>query len=172
MPYSTKEQVREVLKGLANTQDSYDVTPDDLSDTQVEYEIRNADNQIDLSLRRHYRLPLPEPIPPILNILSVDIAVALCDMTYRGSREYASELSPIRLRYQRAIDILERIAEGIYPIYNEDEGPERGGAVVINPYPGDVLLTKEVFPRGIHFPATGGEFGERVTERYPYHNGW
>lgn len=168
MPYSTKEQVRELLRGLDSTGDQYDSTPDDLTDTQIEYEITNADNQIDLSLRRVYPLPLPEPIPAVINTLSIDIAASLSDMTYRGSREYQSELSPFRLRYERALLLLERIAEGTYPLYNDGEGPESGGAIVINPYPGDVLLTKEVFPRGIKFGG-GAEYAE--TERIPYDYG-
>jgi phage gp36-like protein len=175
MAYSTATEVRVVLAGFIDPlagQDP-DYTAAKLSDAQIEYEISNADEQINAVLRRRYSLPLPIPVPAILKNLSIDIAVAQADMIYRGSREYASELSPARLRYERAKAILDSIATGDYPLYNVDEGPEEVGdtAIVINPYKGDVLLTKEVFPRG-YTPGNedNGEYSEVI--RAPYRPSW
>lgn len=171
MAYSTATQVRVVLKGLVDaTIADPDVTPSLLSDAQIEYEISNADEQINSVLRRRYTLPLPLPVPVILRNLSIDISAAQCDMIFRGSREYASELSPARLRYDRALLILDRIATGDYPLYNIGEGPvlpKEAGSIVINPYDGDVLLTTEVFPRGYSPGKSGAEFAQ--TEYIPYY---
>lgn len=172
MAYSTKEQVRQLLKGVVEITGAElggDYTPDKLSDDQIEYEIRNADEQINASLRRQYKVPLEGELPVILNTLSVDIAASLCDMTFRASREYANELSPFRLRYERANLLLERIAEGTYPIFNEGESPENpgGGAIVINPYDGQLLEDRDVFPRGGPF-VNNQEFGERIVSRNPH----
>jgi phage gp36-like protein len=170
MAYSTVAQVRVVLNGFVDPGPvDPDVTPSALSDAQIEYEISNADEQINAVLRRRYTLPLPTPVPLILQNLSIDIAAAQCDLIFRGSREYASILHPARLRYDRALLILDRIATGDYPLYNAGEGPEistEAGSIVINPYKSDVLLTKEVFPRGYRPVDKDAEFSE--TDLIPY----
>lgn len=171
MSYSTVEEVRTVLRGWVESPIEPDVTPSALSDAQIEYEIGNADEQINAVLRRRYTLPLPIPVPAILKNLSVDIAAALSDMIFRGSREYQSPLSPARLRYERALLILDHIANGDYPLYNAGEGPElptEAGSIVINPYKGDILLTKEVFPRGYIPGENDAEFAEELIPFSPY----
>lgn len=174
MAYSTPSQVRVVLQGFVDPSPSDpDRTPALLSDAQIEYEISNADNQIDMVLRRRYALPFTVTIPLVLTNLSVDIAAALCDMIFRGSREYESALHPLRLRYERALLILDRIATGDYPLFNPGEEPvvesEGSGSIVINPYDGDVLLTEEVFPRG-YVPGSknGAEYAQVAIPYYPY----
>ena len=169
MPYSTVAQVRVVLDGFVETPSDPDVTPSELSDAQIGYEISNADEHINAVLRRRYTLPLPLPVPLILQNLSIDIAASQSDLIFRGSREYASILHPARLRYARALLILDHIATGDYPLYNVGEGPEidsEAGSIVINPYKGDILLTKEVFPRG-YMPNGEAEYAE--TEFIPYY---
>lgn len=173
MAYSTKEDVRQVLVGIVS-ESEYDSTSAALSDDQIEYEIGNADSQIDLALRkRGYTTPLPSPIPSVIRNLSVDIAVALSDMTARGSNVYGSENHPARIRYDRARRILLQIGDGSYPIYNPGDGPDITAiydAEVLNPYPGDVLLTKEVFPRGADF--LRGDGIEYTEEPYPGRGRW
>lgn len=178
MPYSEPKDVRLVLRGYIDPEmgDDPNRTPASLTDAQIEYEISNADAQIDEALRRRYILPLPTvpAIPAILKTLSVDIAATLCDMTFRGSREYGSVLAPARLRYERALSTLERIAAGDYRLYNIGEGPalvvEEG--VVINPYDTDILLTADVFPKGTVSPvSTGAEFAEEPMPYHPYVRG-
>ena len=178
MAYSTKEDVREILQGLPeqNSSPNYDVVPSGLSDAQIEYEISNADSQIDLVLRkRGYSTPLPDPIPTVIHTLSVDIAVAYCDLIFRGSREYTNtSSSPFQIRYNRAMQILRMMADGSYPIYNPGEGPETAevfDSVVINPYPGDVLLTKDVFPRGADFLHSDAEYSTRPYDSDRYGRG-
>lgn len=183
MAYSTKEQVREVIQGHIEEGGEFDVTPSKLSDDQIEYEIKNADAQIDLVLRkRGYSTPLPGgydlasgealpdqefDLPGVINSISIDIAAAQCDLIFRGSRDYqgAGDANPFRIRYDRARKLLLQIGDGNYPVYNPGEGPEYKSpysAVVFNPYPGDVLLTEEVFPRGARFLHDNGtEFATR-----------
>lgn len=177
MTYSTPQTVRLVLLGLIDPAidgDDPDHTPAMLTDAQIEYEISNADGHIDSILRRRYSLPLPDPVPLVIKNLSTDMAAALCDMIFRGSREYSSEFAPARLRYERAEQILMHIANGDYPLYNPGEGPDQTGdeSIVINPYPGDVLLSCEVFPRGDSPDKQGGaEYAERLIP-YPYIRYW
>lgn len=173
--YSTVQSVRLVLRGMSDPgkADDPDYTAAQLDDAQIEYEINNADGQIDSILRRRFSLPLPSPVPTVLKNLSTDIAAALCDMTFRGSREYASEFAPARLRYERAIMILDHIANGDYPLYNVGEGPDALGdeSVVINPYSGDILLSTDVFPRG-NSPDKVANHAEFATVPLPYRRYW
>lgn len=175
MAYSNAEDVRLIVQGMldATQGDDPDYTPANLSDAQIEYEISNADLQIDAVLRRRYSLPLPLPVPLVLKNLSIDIAASLVDMQFRGSREYASELHPARLRYERALLILDRIATGDYPLYNDGDPlapvPVGDEAAVFNPYDGDVLLTTEVFPRGYKPGVNGREYAQlEYIPYYPY----
>lgn len=170
MAYSTVDQVKEILQGFVETTGEYDITPAQLSVPQIESAIANADAEIDLVLRRKYKLPLLTPYPQIVVSLSKDIAAALSDMTFRGSREYASESNPFRLRYQRARRILQGIADGTYAVYDDEDEVVSGNAIVLNPYPGDVLLTEHVFPSGGPRFGRGdaAEYGE-VIEPIPYY---
>lgn len=175
MAYSTPTEVREILKGLVGDGASgpeYDVTPSALSDGQIGDAIGNADSQIDLVLRkRGYSVPLPEPYPAIVKSLSKDIASYLSDLTFRGSSDYGGDGNPFRLRYDRAMDILNVILEKGLDLYNpgiDPDNPDSGRPYVpsvFNPYSGDVLLTRDVFQRGGPFGRDGAEYSE--TERYP-----
>jgi len=152
MAYSTVRAVRLVLRGWTDPHlgDDPDYTPAMLDDAQIEFAIGDADSQIDSVLRRIYAVPLPDPVPDIIVSLSTDMAAVLCDGMWRGSREYASELAPARVLWNRCSRILDRIGNGNLQIYNVGEGPDQVGneAVVINPYPGDILLDRDVYPRG------------------------
>jgi phage gp36-like protein len=174
MAYSTVTQVKLVLQGYVDPGPvDPDRTPTLLSDEQIGYEISNADEQINAVLRRRYIIPLPEPIPLIIRNLSIDIAAALADEIFRGSREYASPLSPARLRYDRALLILDRIAAGDYSIYNEDEAPENigGESIVINPEfdQSGLIGVRDVFLRGLGKLTSGdAEYAEELIPYYPY----
>lgn len=174
MPYSTVTEVRLVLQGFveAGPGSDPDITSALLSDAQIEYSISSADEEINSVLRRRYALPLPAPIPVIIKNLSIEIAAAQADLIFRGSREYANELSPSRIRYERAKELLERIATGDYPLYNVGEGPEEVGdtSLVINPSPSDddFILVTDVFPRGLP-DSEDAEFSETTLIPYrPY----
>jgi hypothetical protein len=184
MPYSTADEVREILKGYVDPQSSDpDVTAAHLTDAQIEYEIANVDAEINLVLaRRGYIVPIPTTwngnlvsVPTVIHHISIDMAAALSDMTYRGSKAYGDESNPFRLRYDRAKEMLERIAQGAFTLPIPVEGSE--GWIdetqsVFNPYRSEVLLTEEVFPRGYHLQRNGAEYGENpdgtLIIRQPY----
>lgn len=174
MAYSTATEVRLVLQGLVETVPpgvgEFDVTPANLTDAQIAREIANADARIDLMVRRvGYSTPLPNPAPEIVHQLSIDIGSYFSGLTFLSLTPFANSLAPLYLRYQHALEILKLIAEGKYPIYDEDDdtAPERAGAIVINAYPSTVLKDADVFPRGIDFlnPYGRGEYSE--TEFIP-----
>jgi len=170
MAYSKVQDVRLILSGFSDPslQDDPDYTPAMLGDAQIEWAIRDADSQIDSVVRRIYAVPLPDPVPDIIVSLSTDMAAVLSDNMWRGSREYATELSPARLLWDRCFRILGSIGNGSTPLYNVGEGPDPVGneSVVINPYPGDVLLDREVFPKG-NSPDKAGSKAEYATVPMP-----
>lgn len=174
MAYSEPKDVRLVLRGWSDPHmsDDPDYTPAMLDDAQIEYAIRDADSQIDSVLRRVYAVPLPDPIPDLIYALSTNMAACLADGIWRGSREYANELSPPRILWGRCARMLDRIGTGSLQIYNVGEGPEQVGnqSVVINPYPGDVLLDTDVYPRGNSPDKTGqnAEFAQKPIPQTPY----
>jgi Protein of unknown function (DUF1320) len=174
--YSEAQDVRLILRGWndPHMSDDPDYTPAMLDDAQIEYAIADADSQIDAVLRRLYALPLPDPIPDLIHGLSTNMAAVLADSIWRGAREYANELAPARLLWGRCTRILDRIGSGSLQLYNVGEGPEPVGneAVVINPYPGDILLDTDVYPRGNSPDRTGqkAEFAAVPIPQTPY--GW
>lgn len=170
MAYSTVRAVRLVLKGWTDPHmaDDPDYTPAMLDDAQIEYAIGDADSQIDAVLRRIYLVPLQDPIPDLVISLSTDMAAVLCDAMWRGSREYASELAPARILWTRCSRVLDRIGNGNLQLFNVGEGPEQVGneIVVINPYPGDIMLDSDVYPRG-NSPDRVGQGAEYTTRPIP-----
>jgi hypothetical protein len=97
------------------------------------------------------------------------MAAVIADGMFRGSREYANDLAPARVMWDRSTRILRDIGRGNIQLYNEGEGPEEVGnvSVVINPYPGDILLDTDVYPRGNSPDASGR--AEYSTVPIPYH---
>lgn len=148
MAYSTVEEVRSLLVGVDNSPATdYDLTANQLTDAQIELDIADADSEIDTALAERYTVPFPTPIPALINSLSINIAAYLADLRFRGGKEYASELSPYYLRYQRARTMLDAFAQGQGTIPG-GELPEIGdGSLVFNPYDGNLFRTKHIFTR-------------------------
>jgi phage gp36-like protein len=109
MAYSTDTQVRIVLIGRRS--EDRNETVNELDGDQIENAITDADAQIDLALRRRYLLPLQEPIPNIINALSINIATYLASLTFRSTTPVDSN-DPTVLRYERARRLLEDIRNG------------------------------------------------------------
>lgn len=106
--YCSSEEVIDVLTRDAAVVDgnagSIDVEP-------VDKAIRDAQAEIDSRLGAKYTVPF-NPVPPLINSIAQDIAAYLADLIFRENRDYASELSPIYLRYQRAQAALGRLSTG------------------------------------------------------------
>jgi hypothetical protein len=175
MAYSKVQDVRLVLRGFADPdlQDDPDYTPAMLDDAQIEWAIRDADSQIDSVVRRIYATPLPDPVPEIIISLSTDMAAVLATHMWRGSREYANELAPARVLWDRCSRLLNNISNNTLPLFNVGEGPDQVGneSVVINFYDGDILLDRDVYPHGNSPDVMAGGDGraQYATVPIPYH---
>jgi phage gp36-like protein len=117
--------------------------PDVLDSDQVQQDIDDADSQIDMALTRRYDTPFVDPIPSAIKFISLNIAAYLCDMRFRGSREYESERYPFPLRYDRARRLLDDLGSG-RRLLNESEDDF---SEVINPYEGTLMNTRHIFTR-------------------------
>ena len=151
MAYSTDTQVRIVLIGRRS--EDRNETVNELDGDQIENAIADADAQIDLVLRRRYSLPLQEPVPSIVNTLSINIATYLASLTFRGTTPLDGS-DPTVLRYERARRLLEDIRNGRVDLDALERVNEEVGAdSVFN------MLEKPLFPT---HPWFGDEYPEGV----------
>lgn len=141
MSYADQQKVREVLR----TTSSQSQTAESLTDGQIKQSISDADAQIDARLGDRYQVPFTSPVPSVVTHLSENIAAYLADLTYRQGKEYANELSPLYLRYQRAIQMLDRLAKGDDRLPDDTSERAKSGSIVINPYFGDLMTEQDVF---------------------------
>lgn len=139
MPYTDTTTVRVLL----NTTASQSQTASSLTDEAINQAITDADAEIDARLADRYSVPFSSPAPSVVSSLSTNIAAYLADLTYRQSREYASRFSPLYLRYQRCLEMLDRLSKGDDSLPGVD--PVGGTALVINPYTGDLMTEEDVF---------------------------
>lgn len=140
MPYTTKEEVREVL---SRTVMSRPGTAGSLVDQTIDDAIAEAQSEIDSRLGISYTVPFDDAhVPAVIHTAATAIAAYRADLTFREVRDYSSELNPVYLRFRDAIDLLDRIAAGkaTLPDYvppDPDPGPDDapGGSVgePINP---------------------------------------
>lgn len=122
--YCTRDEVVDVL-----TRDAADVDGNAASDDPdaVDKAIIDAQNEIDAKLAARYTVPFA-PVPPLINSITQDIAAYLADLVFRENRDYQTDLSPVYLRYQRAIALLGGLATGEFTIPPVDpENPETPG---------------------------------------------
>lgn len=109
MAYCTVDEVRGVLArdtsqpaGTAATERDVDL---------LEYQIAAAQGEVDGRLTGRYITPFADPVPALLKSLTVDVAAYLATLTYRQSKSLEID-DPVRLRYQRALAILQELAAG------------------------------------------------------------
>lgn len=144
MSYADADTVRLLLTTISTETQ----TAANLPNEAIEQAIADADAQIDARLASRYSVPFSSP-PSVVANLSANIAAYLADLDYRQGREYASQYSPLYLRYQRATNMLERLAEGDDSLPDDGDGSvtTESGAVVVNPYYGDLMTFEDVFAR-------------------------
>ena len=115
MSYSTKEEVREMLKDDALNAiigDTFIEDPaerEELVEPLIEAAIADADAEIDGYLAKRYTVPI-SPAPRVLNKFSKDIAVY--NLFSRIGIDESSEQKNILNRYNAAIKFLTLLAEG------------------------------------------------------------
>lgn len=142
MSYCTVEDVRVLLVGN-RADENLNNNPNVLDSDQIQHEIENAETQIDSALRRRYTVPFEEPIHTTIKYICIDIAAYLCDLRFRGSREYESERYPFPLRYDRARRLLADLGSGRQLL----EDTSLDDTEVVNPYEGTLMNTRHIFTR-------------------------
>lgn len=133
--YCTADDVRQVLarditkaSGTAATLLDVDV---------IDYHIGAAQAEVDGRLAGRYLVPFTT-VPALVKALTVDVAAYLATLTYRQSKSLEVD-DPVRLRYQRSLDILKELSTGTMdlPVGQNPDGPQHTGAATVrNPYIG------------------------------------
>lgn len=151
MAYSTEQQVRSILVGRRG--EDRGETPNELDNDQIEFAIRDADAQIDMVLRRRYVVPV-EPVPALVNALSVNIAAYLATLMFKGTT-VLDATDPSAIRYDRARRLLADIQGGRVDIDAVEQTTAAGevDGAVFN------LLDSPLFPT---HPWFGSEHAEGV----------
>lgn len=159
--YCSRDEVVDVLtrdasqvKGNAGS-----IDPD-----AVDKAIVDAQNEIDSKLAARYIVPF-SPVPSLINSITQDIAAYLADLVFRENRDYSTDLSPIYLRYQRAIALLGGLQTGeqIIPPDGSDPDPAPTGtgirvAVAITRPPLVSICDFDLFPNSPRPPYWVPEF--------------
>lgn len=151
--YSTVYDVRNALTPGANPDDQS--TASGLEDIQIQDAIAEADGVIDSYLSGLYVIPddvagfipgEPDPIavltaPYPVRWYSRDIAAWLITLTFKRNKDVPPD-DPIRLRYNMAMMLLKRLADGEATLPNppfEPPGSGGGGVTVVNQYNGKLF---------------------------------
>lgn len=131
MAYSTKEEVREMLKDDALNAIIGDTYVEDPSEREelvtpiIEAAIGDADGEIDGYLAKRYRVPI-SPIPKVINKFSKDIAIY--NLYSRVGIDEGTEEKNYLNRYNAAIKFLTLVAEGKVSIGVEADDPASAAA--------------------------------------------
>lgn len=151
MAYCSVDDVKLVLQG---TSGELPAAADKLDETQIHVEIENAQCEVDAALSNFYITPLTAVpglvLPDIIMYITRDIAVYLCDLTFRMSKEYGGGASPIRLRYSRAKDLLNGLLNGKYTLDVPEDARRSTNGEVFNPYEGDLITVEHLFGSAVY----------------------
>lgn len=131
--YTSVQAVRRAL-APGGSEDATLGTAASLADQDLYRAIGEAAAEINSKLSARYSLPFTDPTPPLLEALNRDIAAFLATLVYRRNQPLPAE-DPVRLRYQRAQALLDRLADGRAELLGQDaQGTigESGEATVVN----------------------------------------
>lgn len=140
MAYCKPDDVRQVL---ARDLDDLEGTAGEMLDEDLlEGQIVSAAGEVDARLAGRYRVPFADgQVPTLVRSLTIDVAAYLATLTYRQNKDLGTD-QPVRLRYQRALDLLAALSKGDMdlPAVPTDDGgqtPTTAAAVTVrNPYEG------------------------------------
>jgi phage gp36-like protein len=107
--YVTADAVRAVLARDPNNPIG---TAAELGDADITSAITSAESEVDAALAVRYTTPFADPVPQLVQDLTRDIAAYLADLLYRQGKDYETTNDPVLLRYQRAKDLLDKLASG------------------------------------------------------------
>lgn len=131
MSYSTKEEVREMLKDDALNAIIGDTFIEDPEEREakvapiIESAIEDADAEIDGYLAKRYAVPL-SPAPKVINKFSKDIAVY--NLFSRIGIDESTDQKTYLNRYNAAIKFFELVADGKVSIGTEADDPASAAA--------------------------------------------
>lgn len=131
MSYSTKEEVREMLKDdalnaiIGDTFIEDPVEREELVEPLIEAAIADADAEIDGYLAKRYAVPL-SPAPKVINKFSKDIAVY--NLFSRIGIDESTDQKTYLNRYNAAIKFFELVADGKVSIGTEADDPASAAA--------------------------------------------
>ena len=131
MSYSTKEEVREMLKDDALNAIIGDTFIEDPAEREelvtpiIEGAIADADAEIDGYLAKRYAVPL-SPAPKVINKFSKDIAVY--NLFSRIGIDESTDQKTYLNRYNAAIKFFELVADGKVSIGTEADDPASAAA--------------------------------------------
>lgn len=131
MSYSTKEEVREMLKDDALNAIIGDTFIEDSAEREelvapiIEGAIADADAEIDGYLAKRYAVPL-SPAPKVINKFSKDIAVY--NLFSRIGIDESTDQKTYLNRYNAAIKFFELVADGKVSIGTEADDPASAAA--------------------------------------------
>ena len=131
MSYSTKEEVREMLKDdalnaiIGDTLIEHPVEREVLVAPFIEGAIADADAEIDGYLAKRYAVPL-SPAPKVINKFSKDIAVY--NLFSRIGIDESTDQKTYLNRYNAAIKFFELVADGKVSIGTEADDPASAAA--------------------------------------------
>lgn len=131
MSYSTKEEVREMLKDDALNAIIGDTFIEDPAEREelvvpiIEGAIADADAEIDGYLSKRYAVPL-SPAPRVINKFSKDIAVY--NLFSRIGIDESTDQKTYLNRYNAAIKFFELVADGKVSIGTEADDPASAAA--------------------------------------------
>lgn len=146
MSYSTKEEVREMLKDDALNAIIGDTFIEDPEEREakvapiIESAIEDADAEIDGYLAKRYAVPI-SPAPRVLNKFSKDIAIY--NLYSRLGIDEGTEEKNYLNRYNAAVKFLALVAEGKVSIGAETEDPASAAATGFS-----VKSNPRIFSRG------------------------
>lgn len=111
-----------------------------LADGDIQDKIDEADALIDGYLTARYGLPLAGTIPPIVQMISRDLAASYATITYLGSLPLAQN-HPVQIKAGSAMTTLDKIRTGEIMLSLPGAGPEQrtDNAVVENAYEGNMF---------------------------------
>jgi phage gp36-like protein len=138
MPYATADSVREAL--VAEGRDAAGGTAASLSDEALQDAITEATAEVNGRVKGD---PYPDPAPPLIAAVTRDIAAYLATLTFRRGNPLPPD-HPVRLRYNRAEQLLERIGQGKIDLPDTPSGPVSSRATVVNFYDGDLFTLEDL----------------------------
>lgn len=171
MAYSTPAMVR---MALVSTPDGRQPNPAsntaaDMTDTQLQDHIAEADSLIDARIGKYYAVPAAldpqtQKGPHPLDYWSRNIAAYLATLTYRGSMDF-TDSDPILRRYKDTLAALDSVGEGRVKLQLDDNASTHSATQAgdpVNPYVGDLFSLSD-------FHIVPGDDTRTDWRNYPYY---